>query len=334
MQETSTSNENTALSPEELESRKRWFDGYVDSLRTHSTVRPVIADVKYSCPCCRNKTLNERGGFEICQVCFWEDDGQDDADADVVRGGPNREISLTEARANYKKIGACDPRSVKYVRKPRPDEVASVRVEVRHKVHDLAVQVFGGAVWAGADVIHVETYWSGESVPIGRRFDVRMLWSDENFYVRFDCEQSEPLTASTEPVLDRKVMQLWDRDVCELFLAPDRNEPRRYFEFEVAPTGEWLDLAIDLTSGERVTDWDYHSGMEAAAKIEDGRVLMAMKIPWEAFGRKPKAGDVWLGNIFRCVGEGESRGYLAWQPTMTERPNFHVPEAFGEFVFC
>jgi alpha-galactosidase len=58
-----------------------------------------------------------------------------------------------------------------------------------------------------------------------------------------------------------------------------------------------------------------------------------MQIPWEAFSRKPQPGDVWLGNIFRCVGESENRGYLAWRPTMTERPNFHVPEAFGQFVF-
>ena len=47
----------------------------------------------------------------------------------------------------------------------------------------------------------------------------------------------------------------------------------------------------------------------------------------------PSSGDVWHGNIFRCVGKGENRGYLAWQPTETPAPNFHVPEKFGEFEF-
>ncbi|QQS34406.1 MAG: carbohydrate-binding family 9-like protein [Acidobacteriota bacterium] len=179
----------------------------------------------------------------------------------------------------------------------------------------------------------IRTYWDGtEAAPSGE-FRVGLLYSDEHLYARFDLNQAEELVISTAPDLSAKAIGLWERDVCEIFIAPDRNEPRRYFEFEVAPTGEWLDLAIDMTSGERVTDWDYHSGMKAAARIEEDRVLMAMKIPWEAFGRKPKAGDIWLGNIFRCVGEGETRGYLAWQPTMTEKPNFHVPEAFGEFVF-
>jgi hypothetical protein len=60
---------------------------------------------------------------------------------------------------------------------------------------------------------------------------------------------------------------------------------------------------------------------------------MALKVPWSAFGRKPRPGDVWLGNLFRCVGKDPNRGYLAWSPTLTKVPNFHVPERFGEFVF-
>ncbi len=183
------------------------------------------------------------------------------------------------------------------------------------------------------EAVTIHEYWSGESTPEGRHFSAQFFWSNQALNVRFNAEFREALVVSKEPQLRSKVIGLWERDVCEIFIAPDKNEPRKYFEFEVAPTGEWLDLAIDLTSDERVTDWEYNSGIKAAAKIEDGRVLMAMKIPWEAFGRKPKAGDVWLGNIFRCVGEGETRGYLAWQPTMTEKPNFHIPEKFGEFHF-
>lgn len=44
----------------------------------------------HACPRCGHLTLGERAGFEICPVCFWEDDGQDDAEADVERGGPSR----------------------------------------------------------------------------------------------------------------------------------------------------------------------------------------------------------------------------------------------------
>ncbi|MFI6288676.1 CPCC family cysteine-rich protein [Streptomyces sp. NPDC051018] len=54
-----------------------------------------------SCPCCFQLTLEERANFEICPECGWEDDGQDDADAHIVRGGPNGRLSLAQARLDY-----------------------------------------------------------------------------------------------------------------------------------------------------------------------------------------------------------------------------------------
>ena len=78
---------------------------------------------KYRCPCCGYRTLTERGGYDICPVCFWEDDGQDDHDAAEVRGGPNYELSLLKARENFKKIKACDAKSNASVRPPKVEEM-------------------------------------------------------------------------------------------------------------------------------------------------------------------------------------------------------------------
>ena len=55
----------------------------------------------YTCPCCGHATLTTRGRFEICDVCNWEDDGQDDHDSWVVRGGPNGSMSLDDARSRF-----------------------------------------------------------------------------------------------------------------------------------------------------------------------------------------------------------------------------------------
>ena len=86
-----------------------------------NVVRPR-GDFKHRCPCCGYSTLSSRGGFEICPVCFWEDDGQDDHDALTVRGGPNGELSLAEARRNYREFSACDLLFIGQVRKPERDE--------------------------------------------------------------------------------------------------------------------------------------------------------------------------------------------------------------------
>lgn len=80
-------------------------------------------DASHRCPCCKSLTLHGRGGYEICDVCFWEDDGQDEHDADVIRGGPNGSLSLTQARANFREIGACEKSMIPNVRKPLPKEI-------------------------------------------------------------------------------------------------------------------------------------------------------------------------------------------------------------------
>ena len=128
-------------------------------------------------------------------------------------------------------------------------------------------------------------------------------------------------------------MGLWDRDVCEIFIAPDRAAVERYFEFEAAPTGEWTDIAIHWTAEKRESDWEFASQMTTAARVETERVTIAMRIPWSEWIRRPQQNDRWRVNLFRCVGKDPDRGYLAWQPTKTAKPNFHVPQVFGWLVF-
>jgi hypothetical protein len=34
--------------------------------------------MKYTCPCCGHKTFNEPpGSFDICPICYWQDDIMD-----------------------------------------------------------------------------------------------------------------------------------------------------------------------------------------------------------------------------------------------------------------
>jgi len=207
------------------------------------------------------------------------------------------------------------------------------QISIKHINSEFAVGSFEDRAWRDAAEVKISTYWNGREAPAGRSFKVRMLWSDKALYVRFEAAQSEPLVVGDQPDLTKKTMHLWDRDVCEIFIAADKTRPKQYLEFEVAPTGEWIDLAIDTSGPERKTDWDFNSAMESAARIEKDRVVMTMKLPWTAFGTTPKPGDVWMGNLFRCVGKDPDRGYLAWSPTLTPEPRYHVPEKFGEFVF-
>ncbi len=209
----------------------------------------------------------------------------------------------------------------------------SKRLAIYHISEDFEIDDLSDPAWDRAPEVLIENYWSGDTATADRHFGVKGIWSGTALYVRFNANQNEPLVVNDDPDLTKKTIGLWNRDVCEIFIAPDRLDPNRYFEFEVAPTGEWVDLAIVANKNQRESDLDYASGMQSAARIEKDRVVMAIKIPWKAFGSRPRAADVWLGNLFRCVGKEPTRGYLAWQPTNTPKPNFHITEAFGEFQF-
>ena len=60
------------------------------------------------------------GTFEMCEVCWWEDDPVQFADP-TYRGGANSP-SLIEAQANFRSFGASDPQFLDSVRSPRPGE--------------------------------------------------------------------------------------------------------------------------------------------------------------------------------------------------------------------
>lgn len=73
------------------------------------------------CPCCGYLTFDEQGHFDICPVCFWEDDPVQSNDEEYV--GRANGISLRQARANFKVLGACEAKFIGNVRAPLPDEI-------------------------------------------------------------------------------------------------------------------------------------------------------------------------------------------------------------------
>ena len=71
-----------------------------------------------ACPCCGYLTLSERRAYDLCPVCFWEDDGNNDPDGDP---GPNG-VTLRDARLNFRAMGVSEERFKHLVRAPQSDE--------------------------------------------------------------------------------------------------------------------------------------------------------------------------------------------------------------------
>jgi hypothetical protein len=75
---------------------------------------------KHPCPCCGYLTIHGLGHYEICPVCYWEDDPTQSKD-DRYCGGANI-ISLREARKNFEEFGACSKELIINTRTPYEEE--------------------------------------------------------------------------------------------------------------------------------------------------------------------------------------------------------------------
>lgn len=183
--------------------------------------------------------------------------------------------------------------------------------------------------WIRAAGISFCTDWRGKNPAPERMTTVRALWSQEMLYLRFECRYVQ-LTVFPDAEPNGRRDHLWDRDVAETFLQPDPSRPRFYKEFEVSPNGIWIDL--DIGTGELV---DLKSGLQRSVWLDEknntwtAELAIPMKSLTSAFDPHLE----WRANFFRVEGAAEPRHYHAWQPTNTEQPNFHVPQAFGKMRF-
>ena len=186
-----------------------------------------------------------------------------------------------------------------------------------------------GADWQLSEPISFCTDWRGENPDPSLTTEVRALWSASTLYLRFVCLYRELFVFEGSDPNGRRD-HLWDRDVAEAFLQPEPSPERYYKEFEVAPNGMWIDLDIS-PSGLA----DLKSGMSRSVHVDEvNRAWVAeLKLSFRSLVREFDPDKIWQANFYRIEGQAEPRQYMAWQPTFTPEPNFHVPEAFGKLRF-
>lgn len=75
------------------------------------------------CPCCNKLTIDDTTTpiTEICDVCYWQYDEVAQRNENSIIG-PNN-ISLNQAKKNYKLFGASEYKFINLVRKPTKEEI-------------------------------------------------------------------------------------------------------------------------------------------------------------------------------------------------------------------
>src|SRR5712671_3147613 len=169
----------------------------------------------------------------------------------------------------------------------------------------------------------------------------KTFWKNSDF-VEFD---QDAWGKSHYPEVSTRVKSLWtDSYIYFGFLGrydslntygdedPGPERVQHYYEFEVAPNNQWIDLEIDKTK-EPFNSASWNSGFEHATRIDakNHTWTTEMRIPLAAINVSSlRAGTRWRANFFRAAGQGgdDHRKFLAWS-IIPGGTTFHVPTRFG-----
>lgn len=80
-----------------------------------------MSHANYPCPCCGYLVFGESpGSYDICPICFWEDDISQ-LRFPMLTGANH--VSLIEAQRNYARDGVCELRLRSHARLPKESDV-------------------------------------------------------------------------------------------------------------------------------------------------------------------------------------------------------------------
>ena len=210
-------------------------------------------------------------------------------------------------------------------------EPAERKLTARPLTQDFPVDaILEKTVWSESEQVILLDTQTSTLPPMSVATKASLRWSNHYVYVAFWCHYSV-LNVFEDEDTHTERWGLWNRDVAEVFLNPFPETPHRYWEFEVSPNNQWIDLEIE--NRDRVLpNSTWNSGFTHATSLNEraGIWTCEMRIPVSSMGiQQIKAGMLWRVNFYRCEGKGDDsqRRFLAWSPTA--QLNFHVPEKFG-----
>ena len=192
--------------------------------------------------------------------------------------------------------------------------------------------------WTGTKRIQFDEAGFSRTRHTEARTLVASRWTRQYLYLAYWCHyQNLNIYEGEDPAHER--WQLWEKDVVEAFINPTPDRPSHYYEFEIAPNNQWLDLEIDLTQ-HPFNNEKWNSGFLHETRVDAPQHVwtVEMRIPiasMAAAAAHPMT--EWRVNFYRCDGaeSGASRRMLSWGALPLKLPerSFHQPDSFGTIRF-
>lgn len=161
------------------------------------------------------------------------------------------------------------------------------------------------------------------------------IWLQEGigFHLEMTCFETEPRAVygkNNDPVYKDSCMEFFGN-----FFPSDPDTG--YLNFEINPKGAML-VQYGLNKYERETVTDNLSPQQMpTVSVAENHWTINLLIPLDfiekIYGKSNfEVGQVIRANAYKCGDETAIKHYGSWNPIVSERPNFHKPECFGEMI--
>ncbi len=166
---------------------------------------------------------------------------------------------------------------------------------------------------------------------------VHIAHDNQKLYLYYQVQGEELRTVNT-----KDFMSVWEDSCVEFFMQRKGEKVYRNFEFNahgvlLASQRESRESAEEL-SEELMSSIDRFTTIQHVYKegVQLSNWTLYAEIPKEALGFTANENLSTLAisaNFYKCGDETNEPHFISWNPIDTPKPDFHVPQFFGDFIF-
>lgn len=169
----------------------------------------------------------------------------------------------------------------------------------------------------------------------------KMMYDKDNLYLIYKVEDKHVRIQNT------KFNSSVSTDACvEFFFSPDVEWPLRYFNLEINAGGTGL-MAYHKDGKRMNLKEEDFKGVEIAHTLpkylekeiaEPVTWYLEVKLPLEMLRKyaevtQPKKGVIWKANFYKTSSRSTNPHYITWSEVKNPKPQFHLPQFFGNITF-
>ena len=196
--------------------------------------------------------------------------------------------------------------------------------------------------WQNTEALEIINYM-GETPEFRPLVKAKMKYDSESLYLIFEVKDRYVRCVTQEingPV--------WEDSCVEFFFSPDTNLPEQYFNLEINCGGTPL-MRYNIIPRKETKILD----VEDIRKIKIAHSLPAIvnpeltknvtwiieyKIPVEILCKYsnvtyPKEGIIWRANFYKIAKKSSNPHFITWSVVKNAKPDFHLPQYFGQLIF-